>query len=77
MRQVGDTLVWLAMIGVVAAVVYFTPRLASYVGCGASEPHRRRLHEHPPAGLPTTEKDALSTLGTFNSSRTQSRRPSA
>ena len=32
MRQVGDTLVWLAMIGVVAAVVYFTPRLASYVG---------------------------------------------
>ena len=31
MRQVGDTLVWLAMIGVVAAVVYFTPRLASYV----------------------------------------------
>jgi hypothetical protein len=32
MRQVGDTLVWLAMIGVVAAVVYFTPRLASYMG---------------------------------------------
>jgi len=32
MRQVGDTLVWLAMIGVVAAVVYFTPRLANYVG---------------------------------------------
>ena len=32
MRQVGDTLVWLAMIGLVAAVVYFTPRLASYVG---------------------------------------------
>lgn len=32
MRQVGDTLVWLAMIGVVAAVVYFTPRLASYIG---------------------------------------------
>jgi hypothetical protein len=34
MRQVGDTLVWLAMIGVVAAVVYFTPRLASYLGSG-------------------------------------------
>ena len=32
MRQVGDTLVWLAMIGVVVAVVYFTPRLANYVG---------------------------------------------
>jgi hypothetical protein len=32
MRQVVDTLVWLAMIGVIAAVVYFTPRLANYVG---------------------------------------------
>jgi hypothetical protein len=32
MRQVGDALVWLAMIGVVAAVVYFTPRLANYLG---------------------------------------------
>ena len=32
MRQVGDTLVWLAMIGVVVAVVYFTPRLASFFG---------------------------------------------
>ncbi len=31
MRQVVDTLVWLAMIMVIAAVVYFTPRLASYV----------------------------------------------
>jgi hypothetical protein len=37
MRQVGDTLVWLAMIGLVAAVVYFTPRLASYVGSLANE----------------------------------------
>ena len=46
MRQVGDTLVWLAMIGVVAAVVYFTPRLASYVGTvsdhGRSATHRAR-----------------------------------
>ena len=33
MRQVGDTLVWLAMITVVVAVVYFTPRLANYVLC--------------------------------------------
>lgn len=31
MRQVGDTLVWLGLILVVAAVVYFTPRLANYV----------------------------------------------
>ena len=31
MRQVGDTLVWLALIAVVAAVLYFTPLVASYV----------------------------------------------
>ena len=31
MRQVGDTLVWLALIGVVAAVLYLTPRVASLV----------------------------------------------
>ncbi len=31
MRQFGDTLVWLGLILVVAAVVYFTPRLATYV----------------------------------------------
>jgi hypothetical protein len=37
MRQVVDTLVWLAMITVIAAVVYFTPRLASYVTSMASE----------------------------------------
>jgi hypothetical protein len=37
MRQVGDTLVWLAMITVVVAVVYFTPRVASYVALFGSE----------------------------------------
>jgi len=37
MRQVGDTLVWLAMIGVVVAVIYFTPRLASYIGSVGTE----------------------------------------
>jgi hypothetical protein len=31
MRQVVDNIVWLGMILVVAAVIYFTPRLASYV----------------------------------------------
>jgi hypothetical protein len=31
MRQVVDTIVWLGMIVVVAAVIYFTPRLANYV----------------------------------------------
>ncbi len=30
MRQVADTLVWLGLIAVVAAVLYFTPRFASY-----------------------------------------------
>jgi hypothetical protein len=30
MRQFGDTLVWLSLIAVVAAVLYFTPRFASY-----------------------------------------------
>jgi hypothetical protein len=39
MRQLGDTLVWLAMIMVVGAVVYFAPRLASYVAAmGADNP---------------------------------------
>jgi hypothetical protein len=36
MRQVGDTLVWLAMIMVVVAVVYFTPRVARYVSAMGS-----------------------------------------
>ena len=31
MRQVGDTLVWLALIAVVAAVLYFTPLFANMV----------------------------------------------
>jgi hypothetical protein len=31
MRQIADTLVWLAMIMVIAGVIYFTPRLANYV----------------------------------------------
>jgi hypothetical protein len=30
-RQIGDTLVWLGVILAVAAVIYFTPRFASYV----------------------------------------------
>jgi hypothetical protein len=39
MRQVGDSLVWLAMIAVVAAVIYFTPRVAHYVRARASSEH--------------------------------------
>jgi hypothetical protein len=37
MRQVGDTLVWLAMITVVVAVVYLTPRVANYVAMLGAE----------------------------------------
>jgi len=38
MRQVGDTLVWLALVAVVAAVVYFTPRFASYFSSRDGDP---------------------------------------
>jgi hypothetical protein len=41
MRQVGDTLVWLAMIGVVAAVIYFMPRVARYVNAADATEHGR------------------------------------
>jgi hypothetical protein len=43
MRQVGDTLVWLALIAVVAAVLYLTPLVASYVSSREKDAsdHRR------------------------------------
>ena len=37
MRQVRDTLVWLAMIVVVVGVIYVMPRVANYVDAGESE----------------------------------------
>ncbi len=37
MRQVGDTLVWLALIAMVAAVLYITPRVAHYVSSREEE----------------------------------------
>ncbi len=40
MRQLGDMLVWLGLIVVVAAVVYFTPRIANYVA--SEQPDRGR-----------------------------------
>jgi hypothetical protein len=40
MRHMGDALVWLGVILVVAAVIYFTPRFAHYVS--ASEPEMGR-----------------------------------
>jgi hypothetical protein len=42
MRQVQDTLVWLAMILVVAGVIYLMPRVASYVGAAESEQNPAR-----------------------------------
>jgi hypothetical protein len=41
MRQVRDTLVWLAMIMVVAAVIYVTPRAANYLRASESSKHGR------------------------------------
>jgi len=37
MRQVGDMLVWFAVILVFAAVVYFTPRFANYYSSEQSD----------------------------------------
>jgi hypothetical protein len=31
MRHLGDLLVWFALIGVLVAVIYFTPRFAQYM----------------------------------------------
>jgi NADH:ubiquinone oxidoreductase subunit 2 (subunit N) len=49
MRQVGDMLVWLAVIVVVAAVVYYTPRVASYVSARDSQPERGRVAAYRPS----------------------------
>ena len=46
MRQIGDMLVWLAMILIVAAVVYYTPQLASYVSAKDSHPVPRSVAWH-------------------------------
>jgi multidrug resistance efflux pump len=37
MRQVRDTLIWLAMIMVIAGVIYAMPRVASYVAAPESD----------------------------------------
>jgi hypothetical protein len=42
MRQVGDTLVWMALLVVVAAVLYFTPRVASFVSAREKDAIDRR-----------------------------------
>lgn len=45
MRQVGDTLVWLSLIAVVAAVLYLAPRVANYVSS------RENASDHPTLGV--------------------------
>ena len=42
MRQLNDTLVWLGVILVSAAVVYFTPRFANLVSAGEDQQYRTR-----------------------------------
>jgi hypothetical protein len=37
MRHVGDTLVWLGLMLMVAAVIYFTPQVADYVSSMAAD----------------------------------------
>jgi len=54
MRQLGDLLVWFAMIGVLIAVVYFTPKFAEYMSResqsakGARFDRSLALHVTPP-----------------------------
>ena len=51
MRQVGDTLVWLGLIVLVAAVLYFTPRVASYVSTREAPPAGKGRVAWSPAGV--------------------------
>jgi hypothetical protein len=46
MRQVGDTLVWLGLILMIAAVVYFTPRLANLLAAVQSPQDRGSVAWH-------------------------------
>ena len=46
MRQVGDMLVWLGVILVVAGVLYFTPRFASYVSAVQALQERGKVAWH-------------------------------
>jgi hypothetical protein len=43
MRQLGDLLVWFAMIGVLTAVVYFTPKFAQYMSSESQSTQSARL----------------------------------
>jgi hypothetical protein len=59
MRQVRDTLIWLAMMSVVAGVIYVMPQVAAYVDAASESergavgtsrevtvPYRRALNHH-------------------------------
>ena len=59
MRQVGDTLVWLGLILVLAAVVYFTPRLADYVATVQSRQERGSVAWRAVADQPDENPDAI------------------
>lgn len=45
MRQLGDLLVWFAMIGVLMAVLYFTPKFAQYMS-GENQPGQSAGSDH-------------------------------
>jgi hypothetical protein len=40
MRQIGDLLVWVTLILVLALVAYFTPKLAQYMSSESRRPHQ-------------------------------------
>ena len=63
MRQVGDMLVWLGLILVVAGVVYFTPRFANYVASERSE-HGRESKDFARDGLPAVRGPGRDSLRT-------------
>jgi hypothetical protein len=46
MRQVGDTLVWLGVVLVLAAVVYFVPRFANFVAAVQAQQDRGKVAWH-------------------------------
>jgi hypothetical protein len=45
MRQLKDLLVWLAMIGVLSGVVYYTPKFAEYMS-GDNQPTPLVVPDH-------------------------------
>jgi hypothetical protein len=46
MRQVSDTLVWLGVVLVLAAVVYFVPQFANFVAAVEAQQDRGKVAWH-------------------------------